>query len=97
MSRPGGQINGYVIDSSTTVATSSAQVLAANLTRGYLLFFNPSATITIAIAPIGTVPVVGSVGLQLAPGQSMVFDGPRIVNAFNAIASAAGNIGIWQG
>lgn len=97
MSRPGGQLTGYITDASTTVGTSSAQVLAAGNQRGYLCVFNPSATATIAFAPTPTVPVVGSVGIQLGPGQSIVFDGPKIANAFNAIASAAGNIGIWTG
>lgn len=95
MSRPGGQLTGYMTDASTAVTTASAQVLAANNQRGYLCIFNPSATATIAFAPSPTVPAIGSVGIQLGPGQSFVFDNPRIANAFNAIASANGNIGIW--
>jgi hypothetical protein len=97
VSRPGGQTTAFATDASATVTNTSAQIIAIGLQRGALLIHNPSATVSMAIAPTPTVPVIGSVGLQLPPGGTLFLDGPKTANAFNGIASAAGptNVVIW--
>lgn len=75
-----------------TVSNASVQVTGPNLQRLGLFVFNPSATITLWVAPSPTPAVVnGAIAIQ--PLQGVMFGPPNTpswTNGMNAIASAAG-------
>ena len=76
-----------------TVSNSSVQVAGVNLTRASLFVFNPSATVTLWVMPLGTAAVVGN-GIAIQPQQWVVFGSPNSppwTNGMNAIASSAGS------
>lgn len=78
-----------------TVSNASVAVASANLTRRGLYVFNPSATITLWVAPTGIPAAVngaGSVAIQQL--QGVMFGPPNTppwTNGMNAIASSAGS------
>jgi hypothetical protein len=78
------------------VGTASIAVAAQNLTRLGLYVFNPSATITLWVAPAGKVAAVnGSGSIAVQPLQGIMLGPPTMPgwnNGLNAIASSgAGN------
>jgi hypothetical protein len=77
-----------------TVSNASVQVTGSNLQRAGLYVFNPSATITIWVAPTGTAAVVNGAGsVAIQPLQGVMFGPPNTpawTNGMNAIASSAG-------
>lgn len=79
---------------SGTVSNTSTQVAAANPQRIGLQVYNPSASITLWVAPLGTAAVVnGSGSVAIQPLQAVMFGPPNTPNwtqGMNAIASSAG-------
>lgn len=77
-----------------TVSNSSVQVTGSNLTRIGLYVFNPSATVTLWVAPLGTVAAVSGVGsVAIQPLQGVMFgppNTPQWTNGMEAVASSAG-------
>lgn len=85
--------------SSTVLGTSSISVLAANLIRRGVTFFNPTA-VNIGISPSGVTAAIGSTGtIVLIPNGAYITD-PDIVytGAYNAIAASGSNnvLVIWE-
>ncbi len=78
----------------STVSNSSVAVATANLQRKGLYVFNPSATITLWVAPTGTNAAVNGAGsVAIQPLQGVMFGPPNTpswTNGMNAIASSAG-------
>jgi hypothetical protein len=76
------------------VTNASVQVASNNPQRLGLYVFNPSATVTLWVSPLGTpasATGVGSVAIQ--PQQGIFFGPPNMpswTNGMNAIASSAG-------
>ena len=79
----------------TTVSSTSITVAAINLQRAGLYVFNPSATVTLWVAPLGTAAVVGGAGsVAVQPLQGVMFGPPNTppwTNGMTAIASSAGS------
>ena len=77
-----------------TVSNASVQVAAANPQRAGLYVFNPSATITLWVAPDNVAAVVNGAGsVAIQPLQGVMFGAPNTppwTNAMQAIASSAG-------
>jgi hypothetical protein len=80
-----------------TVSNVSVAVVGVNLTRAGLYVFNPSATVTLWVAPItpaGTLAVAnGAASITIQPLQGLMFGPPNTpswTNGMNAIASAPG-------
>ena len=77
------------------VSNSSVLVTGSNLTRAGLYVFNPSATITLWVSPLGTPATVnGAFSVTIQPLQGVMFGPPGMpswTNGMNAIASSAGN------
>ena len=77
-------------DASTTVGTSSVQVLAASSTRASVVFANPHPSAEIAIHLTGGTAVLNGLGtVRLGPGDTLAVDAEGTAGAFTAIASAA--------
>jgi hypothetical protein len=78
-----------------TVSSSSVSVATPNLQRAGLYVFNPSATITLWVAPTGTNAAANGAGsVAIQPLQGVMFgppNTPRWTNGMNAIASSAGS------
>lgn len=78
-----------------TVSNTSVAVTGANLQRAALYIFNPSATITLWVAPTGTTAAVNGAGsIAIQPLQGQTFGPPNTpawTNGVNAIASSAGS------
>lgn len=79
-----------------TVSNASRLVASANLSRAGLYVFNPSSTITLWVAPLGTNAVVNGAGsIAIQPLQGLMFGPPGPLpawtNGMNAIASSAGS------
>lgn len=75
------------------VSTASIQVCSFNLQRRALYIFNPSATVTLWVMPLGVAAAVGN-GIAIQPQQGQVFGPPNTepwTAGVNAIASAAGS------
>jgi hypothetical protein len=75
-----------------TVSNTSIAVATVNPQRAGLFVFNPSATITLYVTPLGTAAVVGA-GTAIQPLQGQMFGAPNTppwTNGMNAIASSAG-------
>lgn len=79
---------------SGTVSNTSIQVAAPNPQRIGLQVYNPSSTVTLWVAPLGTVAVVsGSGSIAIQPLQFVMFGPPNTPNwtqGMNAIASTGG-------
>ena len=81
--------------SAPTVSAASVQVASVNNQRAGLYVFNPSASITLWVSPLGigaTVNGAGSVAIQ--PLQGVMFGPPTTptwTNGMNAVASSAGS------
>lgn len=79
----------------SVVSNASVSVAGVNLTRAGLYVFNPSATITLWVAPTGTAAVVNGAGsVAVQPLQGVMFGPPNTppwTNGMNAIASSAGS------
>ena len=80
------------------VSNVSVPVAGANLQRLGLYVFNPSATVTLWVAPIspaGTLAVANGAGsITIQPLQGVMFGPPNMpswTNGMNAIASSAGS------
>jgi hypothetical protein len=88
------------------VTNASVAVAVQNLQRLGLFVFNPSATVTLWVAPAPTAAVAngaGSVAIQPLQGQMFGQPGgppgcPAFTSGMNAIASAAGTnaITVWE-
>lgn len=91
----------------TTVGTTSGPALPANPTRAGLMFYNPSATVAVAICPAlinqgtlgvytsfatGVAVINGAGSLTLQPGDKLIIDNLSPTTAWNAIASGAGGV-----
>jgi hypothetical protein len=78
----------------STVSNSSVSVATFNGQRAGLYVFNPSATITLWVAPTGTVAAVNGAGsVAIQPLQGVMFgppNTPRWTAGMNAVASSAG-------
>jgi hypothetical protein len=75
------------------VSNTSVQVAPVNLTRSGLYVFNPSASVTLTITPLGTAAVSGGPGIAIQPQQGQFLGPPNMpawTNGMNAIASSAG-------
>lgn len=81
--------NPVAIDYSTTVTTSSSQILPADPSRRYLLITNVCSD-NIGISITGTAAAIGSAGtVTLFPGGSMEFTDQNVPqNALNGIAGS---------
>ncbi len=81
--------------STPTVSNASVAVAAVNPQRSCLYVFNPSATITLWVAPTGTVAAVNGAGsVAIQPLQGVPFGAPTMppwTNGMNAVASSAGS------
>jgi hypothetical protein len=77
------------------VGATSVSVAGTNLQRLGLYVFNPSATVTLWVAPTGTNAVVNGAGsVAIQPLQGVMFGPPNTppwTNGMNAIASAGGS------
>src|SRR5271170_4258184 len=80
-----------------TVSNSSVLVAIANLTRAGLYVFNPSASVTLWVAPTspaGTLAIANGAGsITIQPLQGIMFGPPNTppwTNGMNAIASTGG-------
>jgi hypothetical protein len=77
-----------------TVSNASVVVAQPNPQRAGLYVFNPSATITLWVAPTGTPAVVNGAGsVAIQPLQGVMFGPPNTppwTNGMNSIASSAG-------
>lgn len=96
----------------TTVGTVSGPALPANPSRGGLIFYNPSATVTIAVCPaivnlaalgaytgnaVGVAVINGAGSLTLAPGDKFIVDNLLATSAFNGIAQTTGGVlTVWE-
>lgn len=78
-----------------TVSNASVQVTGSNLQRAGLYVFNPSATITLWVSPIGIAATVNGAGsIAIQPLQGVMFGPPSMAswtNGMNAVASSAGS------
>lgn len=85
-----------------TVSNSSVAVAGNNLSRVGVFVFNPSASITLWVAPGSTAAAVNGAGsVAIQPLQGVMFGPPNtppFTNSMNAIASSAGSnqIVIWE-
>jgi hypothetical protein len=79
----------------STVGSSSVTVAAQNAQRLGLYVFNPSATITLWVAPTGTVAAVNGAGsVAVQPLQGVMFGPPNTpawTNGMVAVASSGGS------
>jgi hypothetical protein len=79
----------------STVSNSSVAVAPQNLSRAGLYVFNPSATVTLWVAPTGTNAAVNGAGsIAIQPLQGQMFGPPMMpawTNGMNGIASQAGS------
>lgn len=77
-----------------TVSNVSVSVAQPNLQRAGLYVFNPSGTITLWVAPTGTVAAVSGAGsVAVQPLQGVMFGPPNTppwTNGMVAVASSAG-------
>ena len=77
-----------------TVGASSVAIATANLQRLGLYVFNPSATLTLWVSPLGTAAAVnGSGSVAIQPLQGQMFGPPNTpawTNGMNAVYSGAG-------
>lgn len=77
------------------VSNASVAVASFNGQRAALYVFNPSATITLWVAPTGTTAAVAGAGsVAIQPLQGVTFGAPNTppwTNGMNAIASSAGS------
>ncbi len=87
--------------STSSLSTTSAQVLAANSYRNALILFNPSGTYKVAIALGGTAAVIDGAGsITIPPAQAYTFEADVLpTNALNAISenASATKLTIWEG
>lgn len=78
-----------------TVGASSVSVAVPNLQRAGLYIFNPSASVTLWVAPTGTAAAVNGAGsVAVQPLQGITFGPPNTpvwTNGLNAIASTGGS------
>jgi hypothetical protein len=78
-----------------TVSSASVQVASVNNQRAGLYVFNPSATITLWVAPLGVSAAVNGAGsVAIQPLQGVMFGPPTTptwTNGMNAVASSAGS------
>lgn len=78
-----------------TVSNVSVAVAVFNLQRVGLYVFNPSASVTLWVAPTGTSAAVNGAGsVAIQPLQGVMFGPPNMpawTNGMNAIASQAGS------
>jgi hypothetical protein len=81
--------------SAPTVSNVSIQVAAVNNQRAGIYVFNPSASITLWVSPIGINAAVNGAGsVAIQPLQGVMFGPPNTpawTNGMNAIASSAGS------
>ena len=79
----------------TTVSNASVTVAQPNPSRAGLFVFNPSATITLWVAPTGTAAAVNGAGsIAVQPLQGLMLGPPNMSawnNGMNAVASSAGS------
>jgi len=78
------------------VNVTSVQVAGVSYQRAGLYAFNPSATVTLWVAPLGTAAAVGGPGsIAIQPLQGLMFGPPNNMpswtNGMNAIADTAGS------
>lgn len=93
------------------LTTSPTQVLADNPARKRLIFFNPNATVTVAVCPVLsrvnsaaiTCAVNGAGSITLLPYGSFVVEGGsagggplQMRTAWNGVASGSGNLTILE-
>jgi len=79
-----------------TVSNVSVQVAPISYQRAGLYIFNPSATVTLWVSPLGTPASASGVGsIAIQPLQGMMFGPPNNMPPWtagmNAIASAPGS------
>lgn len=81
-----GQLNPKVL-TTPSVAQTSIQIAGSNPTRLGLLVFNPSATVTLWVAPDSTVAAAnGSGSMAIQPLQYILFSGDlNWTNSMNAV------------
>jgi hypothetical protein len=77
-----------------TVSNASVVVAQPNPQRAGLYVFNPSATVTLSVSPLGTTAVASGAGsINIQPQQGQMFGPPNTpvwTNGMAAIASQAG-------
>lgn len=89
----------YITVTAVTVGVASAQAIAQNLTRAGIVFHNASATASIAVVPttFGAAALNTAGSITIGPLGTIVLTDVRSLDAFNAIASAAGApLTIWE-
>lgn len=91
----------------TTVGTTSGPAFPGCATAGGAIFYNPSATVVIAVCPAvvnsavlgvysgstnGVAVINGAGSITIAPGDKLIVDNLNVSAAFNAIASGPGGL-----
>lgn len=90
---PFGNVNGTFGQSQKTVTNASAQLLAANSFRRYLLIQNKDSTGSVYLI-FGAGPATTANGVRIAPGGSYELTGFAPTNAVQAIGDIASNANI---
>ena len=96
----------------TTVGLTSGPAIPANPSRGGLVFYNPSASVTVAICPsvlnsgtlgvytgpsAGVAVINGAGSVTLNPGDKFIIDNLSCTAPYNAIASGPGGLlTVWE-
>lgn len=91
--------SGYLNDISVAIATVSAQVIPPNPNRKALFIFNPNAN-AVTLFLLSSTGTPATVGYPIPAGGSLSFGtgGKVPTNGFNgSVATAAGNLGVWEG
>lgn len=99
-------LNPYVFP--VAVTTSPAQAIGTNNTRKRIMFYNPNASVTVAVCPVYsrstgaplTCAVNGAGSISLLPYQSVTLDSVQPTNqiqtAWNAVGSGSGNLSVFE-
>jgi hypothetical protein len=76
-----GIYNGIPVETSTSVTTSSTQILAANSSRTFLFIQNHDASNTVYIATDGNAAVADGTCTKIGPGGSRTWEGTFVPSA----------------
>lgn len=79
----------------TNLGNVSEQVIAANVVREKLMFFNPNAAVTIWLVPAPSTATKGGGSIPLYSGSGpYTVSGENVGAAWNAIADSGSNNGL---
>lgn len=86
-------VNGPMVNAAKAVTNASAQVLAANAARRFLMVQNKDAAGSVWVTLDGSAATTGN-GIKIAPGSSLILDVYTPVAAIMAIGDIASNANI---